>query len=234
MSARKEVIGRATLYLGDAREIGPTLERPAAIITDPPYGIGYVTNHRKVKDTPAMLQNDAAAPLWCVPMMAGALRDGGALYLCTSLSVMDDWRAAIIAAGLTIKTPIIWDKGNWTAGDLEGDFGNQVEPVLFAHKGRHRLRAGRKANLWCVPRPPAGDHPTPKPVPLMAGMVESSTDAGDLVADWFMGEGTTGVAAVRVGRRFVGIEIEPRYFDTACRRIEAAQRQYTLFGEVVA
>lgn len=231
MSApRIERIGLATLYLGDAADVLREVEPAAAVITDPPYGVGYVTNYRKVMDTPAMLANDAEAPLWCVPMMAGAVRDGGALYLCTSLGVMAEWGAALALAGLTPKTPIIWDKGNWTAGDLEGDFGNQVEIVLFAHKGRHKLRAGRRANLWSVPRPPSGDHPTPKPVGLMSGMVESSTDRGDVVLDPFIGSGTTGVAAVRIGRRFVGCEIEPKYFDIACRRIEEAQRQPDLFA----
>jgi DNA modification methylase len=234
MTTRKEVIGLATLWLGDCRDILPTLPQAAVIATDPPYGIGYVTNYRKVSATPAMLANDATAPLWCVDAMADRLQEGGAIYLCTSLGVMDQWRAAMLAAGLTMKTPIIWDKGNWTAGDLEGDFGNQVEPVLFAHKGRHLFRGGRKANLWPVARPAPGEHPTPKPVGLMSGMVECSSSPGELVLDPFMGEGPTGVAAVRAGRVFIGCEIEPRFFATACRRIEAAQRQGDMFNGAIA
>jgi site-specific DNA-methyltransferase (adenine-specific) len=61
-------------------------------------------------------------------------------------------------------------------------------------------------------------------------MIENSTDPDGLVVDPFMGSGTTGVAAVRLGRRFAGVEFEPQYFDLACRRIEEAQRQSDLFG----
>lgn len=229
---RTERIGLATLYLGDCREVLNGVRNAAAVVTDPPYGVGYVTNYRKISATPAMLANDAAAPLWCVDLIAQATADGGAVYLCTSLAVLPAWTKAVEAAGLIRKTPIIWDKGNTTAGDLEGDFGNQVEVVVFAHKGRHKLRAGRIANLWPIPRPPAGEHPTPKPVGLMARCIECSTGIGDLVVDPFMGEGPTGVAATRLGREFIGVEIEPRYFDTACRRIEAAQRQADMFAEV--
>lgn len=233
-SPRREVIGDAELWLGDCREVLNGIRDAAAIITDPPYGIGYVTNRRKVSATPAAIQNDAAAPLWCVDLIASACTDGGAVYLCTSLAVQSVWEQAMRAAHLTIKTPIIWDKGIWTAGDLTGDFGNQVEIVLFAHRGRHQLRAGRISNLWPIPRPPAGDHPTPKPVALMARCIECSTDHGDLVVDPFMGEGPTAVAASRLGRKFIGVEIEPIYFVAACRRVEAAQRQADMFSQVPA
>jgi site-specific DNA-methyltransferase (adenine-specific) len=131
---------------------------------------------------------------------------------------MARWNEALLAAGATVKTPIVWDKGNHTAGDLVGDYGCQVELILFAHKGRHVLREGRPANLWRVPRDPAGGHPTPKPVSLMARCIIHSTDRGDIVLDPFMGSGSTGVAAVENARHFIGIEIEPKYYDIARRR----------------
>ena len=223
--------GRVTLYCGDCREILPTIGGVQAVCTDPPYGIQYVTNHRKNLATPAMLAGDDNAPLWAVPMFADMLRDGGALYLATRFDVAEPWRAAIADSGLALKTPIFWDKGNWTAGDLDGDFGAQVEIFLFAHKGRHKFRGGRLANLWRVPRDPAGAHPTPKPVALMAQMILCSTDPDGLVADGFMGSGSTGVAAVKNGRRFVGVECNPEYFDIACRRIEEATKQPDFFVE---
>ena len=229
VSPRCEVIGDAELWLGDCREVLGSIRDAAAIVTDPPYGVGYVTNRRKVSATPAAIQNDSDAPLWCVDMIAKSCIDGGAIYLCTSLGVQVKWEDAVRDAKLTLKTPIIWDKGIWTAGDLTGDFGNQVEIVLFAHKGRHQLRAGRISNLWPIPRPPAGEHPTPKPIGLMARCIECSTNIGDLVVDPFMGECPTGVAAMRLKRRFIGIEIDSRYFSTACRRIEAEARQGKLF-----
>jgi site-specific DNA-methyltransferase (adenine-specific) len=152
------------------------------------------------------------------------------MYLATRFDVAAQWNDAVRAAGLELKTPIFWDKLNHTSGDLEGDFGAQVEIFIFAHKGRHKLRGRRLANLWRIPRDPAGEHPTPKPVALMERMVACSTDDGGLVLDPFMGSGSTGVACANLGRRFIGIEIDPAYFDIAARRIEDAQRQQRMFA----
>lgn len=223
------VIGNAELWLGDCRDILPTLPKVDAVITDPPYGIAYVSARRKRGPT-EMLANDDAAPLDAVADMASLLSDGGAMYLATRFDVAAQWNEAIRTAGLTLKTPIFWDKGNHTSGDLEGDFGAQIEIFLFAHKGRHKLRGRRLSNLWRVPRDPASDHPTPKPVALMERMVASSTDAGGIVIDPFMGSGSTGVACMNLGRRFIGCEVEQRYFDIARRRIEDAQRQQRLIA----
>lgn len=133
-------------------------------------------------------------------------------------------------AGATVKTPIIWDKTNHTAGDLQGDYGNQTEVVLFAHKGRHILRNGRDVNLWRIPRPQFGEHPTPKPVDLMGRAIRNSTDVGDLVCDPFMGEGPTAIASMKLRRRFIGCEINPKYFEIACKRVKAAYQQPDLFA----
>lgn len=226
---RKEIIGNATLYLDDCLEILPTLPKVDAVITDPPYGISYVSSRRKQGKT-EMLINDDAAPFESVPMMIERLLDGGAMYLATRFDVAAKWNIAVRDAGLTLKTPIYWDKGNHTSGDLEGDFGAQVEIFIFAHKGRHLLRGKRLANLWRFPREAAAEHPTPKPVPLMERMISCSTDPNQIVLDPFMGSGTTGVACMNLGRKFIGIEIEPKYFDIACERIENAQRQARLFA----
>lgn len=229
MTIRVEHIGPHTLYLGDCREIMPTVGAVQCVVTDPPYGIAYVTSFRHVSDAPAMLHGDDAAPIDTVRLMMEALQPGGAIYLCTRQDVSEAWRRAIIDAGGEPKTSIIWDKTNHTAGDLEGDYGAQTELILFAHKGRHKLRGGRDVNLWRIPRPTFGNHPTPKPVDLMGRAIRNSTDWGDTVMDPFMGEGPTAVACQKLGRRFIGIEIEPRYFDAARKRLEAAMREPDLF-----
>jgi site-specific DNA-methyltransferase (adenine-specific) len=227
----KEVIGNATLYCGDCREVLADIAENSidAVITDPPYGIAYRTNHRKVMATPEMLANDDDAPVDAVAMMASKIKDGGAMYLATRFDVAQPWVVAMQDAGLTMKTPIFWDKTNHTAGDLEGDYGGQVEIFLFAHQGRHKLRGRRQSNLWRCARPPAGEHPTPKPEGLMKRMVLNSTDKGGTVADFFMGSGTTGVSAVEEGRLFIGAELSRQYFSLSCRRIERAQKQQSLF-----
>lgn len=226
---RKEIIGDATLYCGDCADILPTIPPVSLVATDPPYGISYVSAWRKHGPT-EMLQNDDDAPVGILPALAGALVDGGALYLATRFDVAAQWNDAIKAAGLTLKTPIYWNKGNHTSGDLEGDFGAQVEIFIFAHKGRHKLRGKRISNLWHIPRDKASDHPTPKPVPLMERIIDCSSDVQNIVLDPFMGAGSTGVACMNLGRKFIGVEIEPRYFDIACERIAYIQNQGRLFG----
>lgn len=223
-------IGDADLWLGDCREILPTLPKHDAVVTDPPYGIAYVSAWRTHGKT-EMLANDDAAPLDTVGMMARLLSDCGAMYLATRFDVSSTWVEAIESAGMSVKTPIFWDKTNHTSGDLIGDYGAQVEIILYATKGRHILRGGRPSNLWRIARPAAGDHPTPKPVELMQRIMLHSTDINGFVIDPFMGSGTTGVACAQLGRKFTGIEIEPRYFEIACRRIEQAQAQGRLFED---
>lgn len=226
--AERVVIGNAELWHGDCRDVLPLLERVDAVMTDPPYGIAYVSRHRKSGPT-EMLLNDDSAPIDVLKDIAERLCDGGALYLATRFDVAAAWVDAIRNVGLSIKTPVFWDKGNHAAGDLDGDFGAQVEIFIFAHKGRHRLRGPRIANLWRVPRDPAGEHPTPKPVALMARMIFCSSGPGQVVLDPFMGSGSTGVAATNLGRRFIGVELNRRYFDIACDRIRNAQAHGALF-----
>ena len=157
------------------------------------------------------------------------LEDTPELYIENLVKIFREVRRALKDDGATLKTPIVWDKGNWTSGDLTGDYGNQCELIIFAHKGRHKLKNGRPSNLWRVPRDPAGEHPTPKPVALMARCIHNSVDRGGTVLDPFMGSGSTGVAAIREGCHFIGIEIEPKYFDISCRRIEAEDNQLSIF-----
>jgi site-specific DNA-methyltransferase (adenine-specific) len=234
MTTVEHIEDGVTLYLGDCREIIPTLQMVHAVVTDPPYGISYKTNHRKVMDTPEMLQGDQDAPTWFLPLAESILAESGAVYVCSRFDVAPEWMAAIKSCGLKLKTTLIWDKTNHTAGDLEGDYGNQTEIVLFAHRGSHRLREKRDVNLWRIPRPPAGDHPTPKPVDLMARMIRNSSDIRDVILDPFMGSGTTGVAAVKLGRKFVGIELEQKYFDISRRRVAEAVKQPDMFVPAAA
>lgn len=232
MSIHKEVLSdTVTLYRGDSREVLASGEVPQVdlVATDPPYGIAYETNYRKVLDKPDMLEGDDEPPLWFIAQAAALLRPGGALYVCTRFDVSPLWIGAIKGCGLKLKTTIVWDKTNHTAGDLEGDYGNQTEFVLFAHDGKHKLRERRDVNLWRIPRPHAGEHPTPKPVGLMSRIIRNSSDANDIVLDPFMGSGTTGVSCVNTGRRFVGVEYSPKYFDICCRRISNVLRQPDFF-----
>jgi site-specific DNA-methyltransferase (adenine-specific) len=118
-------------------------------------------------------------------------------------------------------------KDNHSAGDLTGNFGYQYEMLLFITKGRHRIRGKRYSNVWQFSRVPSKKllHPAEKPVGLVRRAIEASSDEGQLVIDPFCGSGTTGVAAVMEGRRFLGIELDAEgegHADVARERIRSA------------
>ena len=220
----KTVIRDCTIYEGDCREMFSIIEPVDLVVCDPPFGCRYKTNHRKVSATPEMLAYDDRPHLEFIPPIVNAVKPDSAIYLCTRFAEFSLWEQALKDAGATVKTTIVWDKGNWTAGDLRGNYGNQVELLLFARIGRPMLRQGRPSNLWTIPREPASLHPTPKPVELFRRCILNSSDVGDLVLDPFLGSGTTAVACILTGRRFVGAEIDHRYFDLTCERITKTYR----------
>ena len=162
----KTVIRDCTIYEGDCREMLAVLEPVDLVVTDPPYGCNYKTHCRTISVSPDILVNDGRPHFEFVPPIVNAVKSDSAVYLCTRFAEFSLWEQALKDAGATVKTTIVWDKGNRTAGDLRGDFGNQVELLLFAHVGRPMLRQGRPSNLWAIPREPASLHPTPKPVEL--------------------------------------------------------------------
>ena len=214
---RKEVIGDATLYLGDCLEILQTLDRVDAVITDPPYGIGEAagknasrSNLAVAKDfgndswddapiSDELMQMVRSAGKWCVIF-------GGNYY-------------AMPAA----KCWLVWDKENGLSdfADCELAWTNLPKAVRrIRYMWNGMLRANGEAR---------GDHPTQKPIGVMEWIISHVPEPNHVILDPFMGSGTTGVACARTGRAFIGIEIEPKYFDIACERIENAQRQVRLF-----
>lgn len=212
---RIETIGLATLYLGDCREILPTLAPVDLILTDPPYGIGVCNRSDggvgSIASGSKMYGREQwdkeAPPAWLFGLMREKARWliiwGGNYY---DLPPSPCWFA--------------WDKGqrDFTFADGELAWTNLEKAVRFLTVPRGELVAEGK------------DHPTQKPLRLMEWCLDHVPKA-DTVCDPFAGSGTTGVAAVRMGRTFVGIEREPKYFDIACKRIEDAQRQTSIFEQ---
>jgi DNA modification methylase len=217
------IIGRATLYLGDCRDILPMLPRVDAVVTDPPYGVTYATGMGgKFKGITILGDESVAA------------RDE-ALALCDfeRALVFGSWKAPKPA--LTKQT-VIWEKGDHVGmGDLSIPWRPNTEEIYVlgtgfeGHRGSSVIRINAPSPNFTPDK--ERFHPTEKPVALMAALLAKAPGA---VLDPFMGSGTTGVAAVQMGRSFIGIEREPKYFDIACRRIEEAQRQGDFFVEGVA
>lgn len=223
---RIETIGDATLYLGDARAILPTLGILAAIVSDPPYGQGYVHSGggRAVSNAPT----SKAYTRHSVSVVGDDAPFDPAHLLGAAEQVIL-WGAHRFHERLPGGTWLVWDKVPTgkarSQGDGEAAWKNDSPP--------RAMRIIR--HLWdgvCVEdRADLADgrvHPMQKPVAVMAWCVGMTSGT---VCDPYMGSGATGIACVRAGRSFIGIEIEPRYFDIACRRIEEAYRQPRLFAE---
>jgi len=216
------IIGNATLYLGDCREILPTIGKVDAVVTDPPYGTDHVGRGYGRKRRAIL--NDCNIDV-CVDGLeaSAALLDDGIL-----LAFHSDKNAAEFVTRVEAFAPrrysLVWDKKNPGTG-----FGvrRQHELITVFCKARPIL-AGTCFSVLSYYRD-AKLHPHMKPLQLMRKLLEVFTHAGTTILDPFMGSGTTGVAAVQMGRKFVGIEMEPKYFDIACKRIEETLRQGDMF-----
>lgn len=249
---RTEIIGDATLYLGDCREILPTLERVDAVVTDPPFeaeahtlqrralGRGNEDGRRDIENAALPFDAIDASTRLEVAVQCARLAAGWVLVFCQAEAVQT-WRDALESGGATYKRAMVWVKPDGMpqfSGDRPG-MGYESIVSAWAGDGASRWNGGGKHGVFIIPKHDAGNghggaanpHPTTKPIRLMSELVTLFSNAGDLVLDPFMGSGTTGVACMKLGRRFIGIEIEPKYFDIACKRIEEAWKQPRLFEE---
>ncbi len=219
------IIGNATLYLGDCRDILPILPKADAVVTDPPYGLGLAggfsgscgfsgsggfskpIERRQYKgdwdnQTPSaeifgmILDSACQSIIW------------GGNYFTDKLPQSPFW--------------LVWDKENTmpTFSDAELAWTNirkkSVKRIRWMQNG---LMSKERERF----------HPTQKAVEVMRWSISQFQNTPEIILDPFMGSGTTGVAAVQMGRKFIGIEREPKYFDIACKRIEDAQRQGDMF-----
>lgn len=221
-------IGDATLYLGDCLEILLTLPKVDAVVADPPYGVSGAQNTKTVKrrggrknDYHGTTDDYAYVLAVCVP----------AIELCISRFsrvVVTPGNRAVCAYPPVDSFGAIYQPASvglqpWGRAD--------AQPILYYGRSPYGGRAlpGQRCSYVLTETPDANGHPCPKPLKFWTLLVRGMSLAGETVLDPFMGSGTTGVACAQLGRRFVGIEIEPRYFDIACKRIEDAQRQGKLF-----
>lgn len=213
MAWREEIIGAARLINADCREVLPTLGKVDAVVSDVPYGVAFKCGWaNKFKDVQIANDESVEAREQVVAWLNGR---PGILF--------GSWK---VPKPLETKATLIWDKGTVGMGDLslpwfpgteeiyvlgDGYVGTRTTPVL-----RHYIR-----NEF---------HPTEKPVSLMMDLL-GKCDPGWTILDPFMGSGTTGVACVNLGRKFIGIEIEEKYFNIAVKRITEAYRQPRLFDD---
>jgi len=227
----KVMIGNATLYKGDCRLVLPTLPKVDAVITDPPYS---ARTHKMAKTNKgkghgsklvtfaALTDEDFAA---CVQQWF-AVASGWCVATC-------DYRHARLAFDLPQFVRLgAWVKPNPMPQISADRPGQGFETVLIMHAGevKKAWNRGGGSGVWTFPVIDGAEVSTQKPISLLRAFVSDFTNYGQSIADPFMGSGTTGVAAVEQGRRFVGIEQDAERFNIACRRIEDAQRQGRLLA----
>lgn len=250
---REEIIGDCRLILGDCRFILPTIGKVDAVVTDPPYGQNINTNVEGAKgakyrtgfrggasvvDANARLRASGGklhSTRLAVRHPEGIVGDGEPFDPNHLISLAPEvliWGAHKFAHSLPEGSWLVWDKvptGKMRdQGDGEAAWINRKQPLRIFRLLWDGVCVGSAARSEVT----AGQsrvHPTQKPLALMAWCLDFIK--GNIVLDPYMGSGSTGVAAIRAGRKFIGIEIEKHYFDIACHRIEEAYKQPDMFIE---
>ncbi|WP_272971645.1 DNA-methyltransferase [Comamonas terrigena] len=238
------VIGGATLIRGDALRVLPHLSQVDALITDPPYSSGgMVRSDRMQSPLQKYVQggsSEAAAhnvnfsgdnrdqrswTFWCTAWLSLArqlLRPGGYSMVFTDWRQLPALTDAFQSGGLVWRGLVPWDKTNSSRAPHKGYFRHQCEYVVWGSNGP--LPVAEHGGPWPGLVSQRVDHReklhmTGKPVEMMGQFVQAAPPGG-VVLDPFMGSASTGVAAIRSGRRFIGIEQDAHYLDVACRRLE--------------
>ena len=219
---RKEVIGDCTLYLGDCMDVMPTLQKVDAVVTDPPYGIAMARGVRGggvdgfgkgVRRSPKEYAGD-----WDKDRPSKALFD--CLLAVSDLHII--WGGNYFSDLLPMSQKWLWwDKlqtmPTYSDGELAWTSLSGTSTKKFVYNGSGLLAKEKERQ-----------HPTQKPVEVMRWCLGFLPQA-QVILDPFMGSGTTGVACVRGGRRFIGVEISDGYFEVACERIRTAYQQPDMF-----
>ena len=202
-----------TLYNADCRDVLPALGKVDAVVSDVPYGVSFKSGWaNKFRDVAIANDGDTAA------------RDHIVEWLGERPAILfGSWK---VEKPKGTKATLIWDKGTVGMGDLSIPWFPSTEEIYIMGKGFVGSRTSAVLRYYVRNE----FHPTEKPVALMQELL-SKCDPNWCVLDPFMGSGTTGVAAVKLGRKFIGVEIDPGYFDIACKRISDALKQPDLFVE---
>jgi len=243
-----KIIGNCVLYHDDCKNVLPTIGNMDAVISDPPYEDEAHTLQRRIlgksigKGKREIINEKSLS----FPSITEELRDfvsfwaaanckGWALFFCQAEAI-GAWRDSLIIGGAKFKRAMIWVKPDGMPqyngqGPAQG-----YESIATAWCGEGHSKwngGGRHGVFICNKGEYNGPtlHETQKPIKLMRQLVELFTNPNDIVCDPFMGSGSTGVACVKSGRRFFGIEREEKYYDIACKRIEQAYAQPDLFVE---
>jgi len=211
-----------TLHNGDCRPYMKAMQDKSVdvIVTDPPYGMNYLSNHYKGENPFQAIAGDDRYPSELIPEFQRIARK----------AVFAFCRWDNLSEVPPPTSFIVWVKNNWTAGDLNHAYGRMWEGVLFYPMDGHEFQ-NRPPDVFDSRRVPPTDlvHPTQKPVAFLKWLIEANTNPNEIVFDPFMGSGSTGVACIESSRQFIGCELSPEYFSTAEKRIKSAVLSPSLF-----
>lgn len=238
---REEIIGDCRLILGDCLEVMPTLDSVDHVISDPPYEqeaqdrIGGIRRNDGGKITEKLSFAGINSIRDSVCELTFNLNPKWRLFFCTSEGVYL-WRQSMILSGGKYKSTPVWIKPD-AMPKFNGQgpaVGYEMMCLDWCQSGHSKWNSGGKRGVYTHltnQQDREGTHPTEKPVPLMAEILRDFTNTDETVLDPFMGSGTTGVACAKMGRKFIGIELDEKYFNISCKRIEEAYRQGDFFHD---
>jgi site-specific DNA-methyltransferase (adenine-specific) len=229
--AQKKQIGDATIYLADAFALMPELGDVDSIITDPPYNAKTHSGARSVNSLAvSQIDFESLSEAQFIEFCGNAVTQAKRWVV---MSCAWQHAALLEKAGVPLVRLGIWHKPNG-APQFTGDRpGVGWEAIAILHReGRKRWNGGGHHAVW-VCNVERGEHPTQKPLKLVMDWIAKFTDEGETVLDPFMGSGTTGVACLKLGRKFIGIEKRPDYFDLACARLTDAYSQPGMFAPAI-
>lgn len=225
VSKRVEVIGDTVLILGDCLDVLPHVGKVDAVVTDPPYGVNLGCGDRRggahglakeaygsYDDTPENFQKIVVPAISCALGQA----DRGAVFCTRNLHELPKPDAI---GGVYV--PAATGLHCWGYASLQ--------PISFYGVAPDLNKGPRPSTIRSSERADDNGHPCPKPIGWMKWLVSHASRIGEIVLDPFAGSGTTGVACLKLGRRFIGIEIHEPYFDIACRRVREAHSQPDIF-----
>ena len=250
--SEKIIIGNATLYHGDCLEIIPQVGEVDLILADPPYNISQKgrIDRRDEFDSPIMRRKKSVnydfgewdikergeflnwTNLW-LKECCQILKEGGAILSFFSKEDISYLGWQSMAHNIRTRTILTWHKTNPVPSFRKVNYLSSCEFIWVGSKGQKAwtFNFGRQKDMhnFFETENSSGygetEHPTEKPISLLSRLIKTHSNRGDAILDPMCGSGTTGVAAVQMDRKFIGIEINKAYFDIACKRIEDAQRQ---------
>lgn len=228
------ILGEHRLFCGDATDPNSYNvllegEKIDCLITDPPYGVSYMSRGKKREEWGGILNDDLAPDALetflrkVFTNIAGCCRSGATAYVCHALGlagVRPAFERAFLASGFQLSATLIWVKQSPTMG--WGDYRHQAEPMLYGWigEGHRKIKDRTQSTVWQIDREVSLAHPTQKPVALFSRALRNSTIRGERCLDVFVGSGTAIIVCEQLGRRCFAMELEPKYVDVCVQRWE--------------